>query len=117
MNMRWVRIASYSSPHEASLALSVLEGSGIEAKVFNQISNGVMPHLSQMIMADLMVQESSVRDALEVLGIDSNTSMPANEQSTPEQQSIRFQRGRRVIAVGAFVLVAIIIALKWYKDS
>lgn len=119
---RWIRIASYPSNHEASLALSVLEGSGIPAKVFNQHALGAMPHLSQLIMADLMVDESSVKDALEILGIDQNTALPSQENGgqthSDLQQALRFKAARKVIWIGIVLtgLAAIAFLIFFLKD-
>jgi hypothetical protein len=108
---RWIRIASYSSNNEAALALSVLEGSGIPAKIFNQHALGAMPHLSQMIMADLMVDETSVTDALEILGIHSATALPAQETNTETQTSDRYRAARKVMLIAALASVLLVLIL------
>jgi hypothetical protein len=110
---RWIRIASYPSNQEAALAQSVLEGSGIPSKVFNQHALGIMPHLNQMIMADLMVAEARVPEALEVLGLQSDAALPVQELGTEAQQKNRFRQARGVVIGGLVALLLLFLA--WFE--
>jgi len=115
-NVQWIRIASYSSNQEASLALSVLQGSGIEAKVFNQHALGAMPHLNQLITADLMVPDYFVPDALELLGIHQKAELPSSQHCSPEEQAARYGQARKIFGV-AFVALIVLLLLTLYSSQ
>ncbi len=70
----WKRVTSYPNVHEAALAQSALESAGIEAKVFNKHALGAMPHLGQMMQADVMVPHSRVEEARALLQLPTDSS-------------------------------------------
>ena len=63
----WVRLAAYPNTSIAELLRSALEANGIESRVFNALASSIMPHLSQMITADVMVREKDLEAAKTLL--------------------------------------------------
>ena len=66
-NNDWVKLTAYSVPYMAELLLSALEANGIKAKVFNAHASSIMPHLSQIIPTDVMVQKNDLDLAQKLL--------------------------------------------------
>lgn len=63
----WIRIATYMVGLEAALAKSVLEDAGIECRIFNEHTNRILPHLSAIVGADVMIRTKDVEAAKELL--------------------------------------------------
>ncbi|MEZ4814923.1 MAG: DUF2007 domain-containing protein [Bdellovibrionota bacterium] len=55
-----VKLTSYSAPYMAEILKGALEANGISAHVFNTHSSSIMPHLSQIIPFDVMVQKKDL---------------------------------------------------------
>jgi hypothetical protein len=96
----WVRVTSFPNVHEASLAQSALQAAGIETKVFNQHALGAMPHLNQMMEADVMVLHSNFKEAREILGLDAEAVRPTEPPLEGEKEKIlRFAASAAVIGL------------------
>ncbi len=79
----WVKLTSYSVPYMAELLLSALEANGIVTRVFNSHASSIMPHLSQMIPTDVMVQEKDLSEAKKLL-VEFET-LPAENSDSDDQ--------------------------------
>lgn len=67
MSTDWVKLASYPLPPIAELLRCALEANGIKAIVFNSQASSIMPHLNQIIPADVMVQGRDLEEARKLL--------------------------------------------------
>ena len=57
----------FSHRFEAELAKSTLEGMGITSRIKSDDGGGTMPHLSLANGVQLLVEESNLKKALEIL--------------------------------------------------
>ena len=61
-------IRTFATDLDAQLAQAVLDANGIEAIVVSDSAGGMMPYLNTLHPVRLMVQESDVELALELIG-------------------------------------------------
>lgn len=74
----WVRLTSFSVPYMADVLRGALEANGIQAMLFNAHASSIMPHLSQMIPVDVMVQKKDLEEARKLMN-EFESSAPSSE--------------------------------------
>jgi hypothetical protein len=67
MSNEWVKLTGFSTLPMAELVRSALEANGIEARVFNAHSSAILPHMSLVITADVMVRKRFLEEAKKIM--------------------------------------------------
>lgn len=81
----WIKLTGYTVPYMAEILRGALEANGISAKVFNAHASSIMPHLSQMITEDVMVQKKELEQAQKLLQEFEAASLEENESEEESQ--------------------------------
>jgi hypothetical protein len=97
----WVKLVTCGTANEAELIAAVLAGEGIGAQVFGANINAVDWFWQVFNDVDLLVQESDVERAREVLSRTSNDDVEPAEEAVGSAPPCD-EEGRLLVPVGAF---------------